>query len=158
MMNLSSPYMKIFIRMQKYGIMFGALAGALIVFALFLPMVLENLLYLGYVAFLSAPIGGFAGMILGGFIGFVSGGLMMVTTALFFRRGSAPTLYQVIVGLLVFAFTTMLVIQGTAIGLSNPIPDSEFLRPLPVAIILAVYTSQIVARQYLREVNVRKQK
>lgn len=155
---MTSPYVNIYTRMQFYGIVLGAIAGVLVTLALRSQVVLENPLYFGYVIFMSAPVGGVIGMFFGGLVGCVSGVVMMVTTSVFFKRIPTQRVYRIMMGLLSFVLTTILVIKCASVDISNLIPESEFARPLYIAIILAVYASQIVAKEHIAEINERKPK
>lgn len=170
-----------FIRsMTKYGIYLGFLVSAVgaIILTVMMHHAFTDWVVIGVRLVVFTVIGVIIGSLYGVMAGFCSGLMMRITTQLCFREIRRTWLYKVTMGATTL-LTTGIIFSATGLssmfiapefgqGKANPmfqglaleymIPDDAWIALVLMALVFAVYASQRVAQQYLRETDVRKSK
>lgn len=148
-------------RMGLYGIGLGAIAGFLVGATLLLTQgdltVSEIIASIFGVLVLSAIYGGMFGGIYGGFSGIFSGGAMALVTALAFREIRNEKFYRYAMGAVTTVMTTGVFAWGGLWSLGF-MDSLAWGAAMVMSVVIAVYASQMTAKKYLRERDVRKQK
>jgi hypothetical protein len=154
-MNRIRKLAKMWIYMTLYGCMLGAVAGFLVGFAILMSDTsFSEILELIY---LSAIFWGAFGGIYGGASGFVSGFVMTLVTALAFGEIRDIKRFKIVMGCITAVITSGVFLLGGLWGLGSG-DEFAWTSAMVMSVVIATYASQIVARRYAHDMNIRKKK
>ncbi len=165
-MNDYPPIAGIVLRMIGYGVMLGIIAGLLSVFTITLPSHLQMnvdmpLHDIGEAFFALIIIGVAFGGFYGSLAGLTNGVALGFVSLLAFRKIHKPRLYKAIIGSLT-AIITGIVLMSTVLPMTVALDymanTGAWMTSIAMSVIIFVYVSQIVARNYIYATNGRKSK
>ena len=163
-MNTYGPFTRMITRMTMYGTAVSALGGFAFCLALFgFPYdTVESPMS----TFLWASLFGTGfGFLYGIFASLTIGVLMVLMTVLFFRKVSRPRLFKLAMGVItavsMCVFSPNNIVSYFVLCLLGRESFDDFAGPfaiLAVVLVLAIYVSQIVARQHIAKISPIKRK
>lgn len=166
--------------MTQYGLYLGCLVGffGAIPIAFILlnnPLTISVLAIVSILVIIGTIIGTFYGIV----SGFLSGWMMLIVTKFCFRIVRRPQFYKAVMGLVTVSTTSLVFLvlplwsnrqttevlptthadaRWAGIDFAPQLPDNLGLTLCVMALLFAIYASQQVAIEYLKEVDVRKSK
>jgi hypothetical protein len=147
--------MKMFVNMIWSGCLLGAIAGFLVGFVVILSDATLDEAF-GLVA-VSVIFGGSFGALYGGCSGFASGFVMALVTMLAYREIHNTKRFQIVMGIITAVMTSAVFMFGGLWAFGEGI-ELAWTSAMVMSVVIATYASQIVARKYIRDVNIRKKK
>jgi len=140
-------------RMGAYGMMLGAMAGFLLSFTFFTSQIgISDIIILSVM--FSILFGGAHGAVYGGIAGLISGLVMALMTSFIFREIHHFFRFRLVMGFTTCVMTVAVFWFG---GLWQFFTGTLFYEII-VAVVIAIYASQIVSKKYLNEIMIDKKK
>lgn len=141
--------------MTLYGCMLGAVAGFLVGFVFLMSDTSFSDIF--SIIYLSGLFGGALGGLSGGASGFISGFVMTLVTALAFGEIRDIKRFKIVMGCITAVITSGVFLIGGLWALGSG-DEFAWTSAMVMSVVIATYASQIVARKYAHDMNIRKKK
>ena len=147
--------------MSQYGVILGCLIGFFGTIPLTITWFeLTSILPVIAVLLMIGLCGGFLGLLYGGVSGYVSGWLIQIVTQSIFQDMKRQAVYKITVGAITLGVTCIIILAGSMwLNIDMEQVFARSVSPMELqsiglmSLVFAVYASQRVATEYLREVD-----